>query len=325
MSPLTFRGNWVDLAIIGFLIIYIAIRLNKGFIESLFDLAGFIVSMVAARFFFRQGAAIILHLIHIQTGFANAIGFFIIATVTEVVLSVFIYFIERFIPSWIHNAQLNRVLGLIPSFFSGLILVLFFVIAIVALPVRPDLKQAVVQSKIGSLLTKNTFGIDTDINTVFGGAVKEALKFMTVEPQSNESVNLHFTTSNFSVDTSSELTMLQLLNKERTTRGLNALQSDIDLKEVARDHCEDMFRRGYFSHYTPDGLSPFDRMKNAGILYTAAGENLAYAPNVQVAHQGLMNSPGHRANILSKDFGRVGIGVIEAGVYGRMFCQEFTN
>ncbi len=86
-----------------------------------------------------------------------------------------------------------------------------------------------------------------------------------------------------------------------------------------------MLARGYFSHYTPEGLSPFDRMAKANIAFIAAGENLAFAPNVTLAMQGLMQSPGHRANILSKDFGRVGIGVLDAGIYGEMFVQEFKD
>lgn len=83
--------------------------------------------------------------------------------------------------------------------------------------------------------------------------------------------------------------------------------------------------RGYFSHYTPEGLSPFDRMNAAGMSFSFAGENLALAPNVAMAMQGLMNSAGHRANILSPNFGKVGIGVIDGGIYGEMFCQEFTD
>jgi uncharacterized protein YkwD len=86
-----------------------------------------------------------------------------------------------------------------------------------------------------------------------------------------------------------------------------------------------MFERGYFSHYNPEGMSPFDRMEQAGIHFIAAGENLALAPNVTIAHQGLMDSPGHRANILSTDFGKVGIGVMDGGMFGRMFVQEFTD
>jgi uncharacterized protein YkwD len=66
-------------------------------------------------------------------------------------------------------------------------------------------------------------------------------------------------------------------------------------------------------------------MHDARINYSAAGENLALAPTTEFAHDGLMNSPGHRANILNGQFRRVGIGVMDGGIYGKMFVQEFTN
>jgi uncharacterized protein YkwD len=100
---------------------------------------------------------------------------------------------------------------------------------------------------------------------------------------------------------------------------------DEKLQEVARAHGEDMFARGYFAHNTPEGKTPFDRMNEAGIKYVVAGENLALAPNLETAHQGLMDSKGHRENILSTDYGKVGIGVIDGGKYGEIFVQEFTN
>jgi uncharacterized protein YkwD len=75
----------------------------------------------------------------------------------------------------------------------------------------------------------------------------------------------------------------------------------------------------------PDGKDPFARMEDAGIKFLVAGENLALAPNVDLAHEGLMNSPGHRANILTAEFGKVGIGCIDGGQYGKMFSQEFTD
>ena len=94
---------------------------------------------------------------------------------------------------------------------------------------------------------------------------------------------------------------------------------------MARDHSLEMFQLDYFSHNSPTSGSPFDRMHAAGIPFGVAGENLAYAPNVDIAHQGLMNSPGHRANILRPEFGHIGIGVIRSQVQGSMFTQDFTN
>ena len=119
--------------------------------------------------------------------------------------------------------------------------------------------------------------------------------------------------------------MFNLVNEERKKAGFKPLTEDPSLRELGRNLCKDMFMRGYFSHYTPEGKSPFDRMAESDIAFTYAGENLALAPSSKLAMQGLMNSPGHRANILSKNFGTVGIGVIDGGVYGEMFCQEFTD
>jgi uncharacterized protein YkwD len=100
---------------------------------------------------------------------------------------------------------------------------------------------------------------------------------------------------------------------------------DEKLTRVAEAHSRDMFARGYFAHNTPEGTDPFKRMSEGGVKYIVAGENLALAPDVLAAHTGLMNSPGHRANILAPEFGKVGIGVIDGGKYGMMFSQEFTN
>jgi uncharacterized protein YkwD len=101
--------------------------------------------------------------------------------------------------------------------------------------------------------------------------------------------------------------------------------ADPDLTEVARQHSTDMFRRGYFAHVTPENGTPFDRIREAKIRFLTAGENLALAPSMQIAHTGLMKSPGHRANILRPEFGRVGIGIMDGGIHGLMVTQNFRN
>ena len=81
----------------------------------------------------------------------------------------------------------------------------------------------------------------------------------------------------------------------------------------------------FFGHDNPDGKDPFDRMKAANVRFMAAGENLALAQTVEIAHTNLMNSPGHRANILKPQFGRLGIGILDGGFYGLMISQEFRD
>jgi uncharacterized protein YkwD len=243
----------------------------------------------------------------------------------EVIIFGLSLLIFKFIHPHILDSKINKRLSFIPAVASALLLVTFFLTALIVLPVRPNIKQAVSNSYLGNILTSKTMGFDNSINNIFGGAIQEALSFMTVKPQSDETIDLKFKTDNFSVDRTSEQEMLILLNTERQKENLSLVTENIELRSVGRAHCEDMFTRGYFSHYTPDGDSPFDRMDRANIDYLAAGENLAYAPNVEVAHQGLMDSPGHRANILSDKYAQVGIGVIDAGIYGKMFCQVFSN
>lgn len=322
--------NFVDFLLLLVFFFYALEGSSAGFINSFLDLLSFIISFASGLSFYGFFGNEISSVFSMPSGFAKAIGFFAAAFLSEIVASVvlksilinpFLTFFPRgFAPS------LNRFLGALLGFLSAVLLVAFILTMVVTLPLSSFVKHAVSQSKIAGILTANTQSLAGAINGVFGGAVNETLTFLTVEPKGNESVNLNFRTSDIKVDTQAEEQMFNMVNEERISRGISVLaHGSAVLVDVARKHCEDMFERGYFSHYTPEGLSPFDRMTNAGISFTAAGENLALAPNVVLAHKGLMQSPGHRANILSTDFGRVGIGVIDGGPYGEMFCQEFTN
>jgi uncharacterized protein YkwD len=146
-----------------------------------------------------------------------------------------------------------------------------------------------------------------------------------VRPDGDETLNLPFQAKKFSIDEQAEIKMLGLLNEERIRRGLESLTLDEGLRKVARLHSEDMWVGSYFSHTNLDNESPFDRLRQGGVNFNSAGENLAMARTVERAHYGLMNSPGHRANILDPSFSRVGIGVVSAGIYGKMFTQNFAD
>ncbi len=122
-----------------------------------------------------------------------------------------------------------------------------------------------------------------------------------------------------------EQKMLSLVNSARASAGLNPLQADMSLVKLARLKGQDMINKNYFSHTSPTYGSPFDMMKAAGVSYRYAGENLAGASTVDSAHTNLMNSPGHRANILKGSFTKVGIGVVNGGPYGKMFVQMFIG
>jgi uncharacterized YkwD family protein len=118
--------------------------------------------------------------------------------------------------------------------------------------------------------------------------------------------------------------MLRLVNDERAKAGLKPLESAPDLARVARMKSQDMVDNGYFSHQSPTYGSPFEMIRDNGISYRAAGENIAMNGSVLKAHQALMNSDGHRANILNPNFTHIGIGIVQNnGKAGIMVTQLF--
>lgn len=107
-----------------------------------------------------------------------------------------------------------------------------------------------------------------------------------------------------------ERLLFDLTNATRVKRGLSILSWSEQAQNTGRKHSEDMAINNYFDHTNLEGQSPFDRMSADNIVYTLAGENLAYGqPSSIFAHQGLLNSEGHRKNILQPDFSNLGVGV----------------
>ena len=113
-----------------------------------------------------------------------------------------------------------------------------------------------------------------------------------------------------------ESEVVRLVNVERRKNGLSELTHDWQLSRVARYKSQDMKNLGYFSHTSPTYGSPFNMMKNFGISYKTAGENIAkgYSTPKQVV-DAWMNSPGHRANILNSSFTEIGVGYVSSGNY----------
>ncbi|SLK36712.1 Morphogenetic protein safA [Mycobacteroides abscessus subsp. abscessus] len=121
-----------------------------------------------------------------------------------------------------------------------------------------------------------------------------------------------------------EREVIRLCNIERQKNGLPALIENWELSRVARDKSMDMAQKKYFSHTSPTYGSPFDMMKAYGISYKSAGENIAQGQtSAQAVVQAWMNSSGHRANILSKNFTQIGVGYYQSGNYWtQMFISK---
>jgi uncharacterized protein YkwD len=123
-----------------------------------------------------------------------------------------------------------------------------------------------------------------------------------------------------------EFQLFDLTNATRVEHGLQPLTWDDHVKITARDHSADMAMNQYFDHTNLEGESPFDRMEEDQITFRTAGENLAAGQISSIfAHEGLMNSIGHRENILQKDFESLGIGVAFDSNEKPYFTQNFLT
>ena len=124
--------------------------------------------------------------------------------------------------------------------------------------------------------------------------------------------------------TADEQWMATRVNEERARRGLEPLQVDPALTDLARKKSQDLVDHDYFAHQSPTYGSPADMAKNAGITYWLCGENLARSGTVQDAHDLLMDSSAHRANILNSNYTHVGIGIVpQKSGRGVMVTQLF--
>lgn len=317
--------NWIDLVIILLVIYFMTIGYFQGFVKQVIDLFGLVASFLFALKFYQTSADLVSSVFSIPQPFHNVIGFFLAWFIFEIIYFLAASFFYRKIPDKFKTSPVNHYLGVLPAIIRGVILTAVFLVLILILPIPSRTRNEINNSKVGGEMVRRSAKVESYLENIFGGAINDTIAFFTVKPESDETINLGFKTDKVTIDEKSEQKMLELINEERVSRGLKALVMDEKLRQAARAHSKDMFQRGYFSHTNLEGKSPFDRMREADIGFLVAGENLALAPNVDIAHNGLMNSPGHRANILTGDFGRVGIGVVDGGIYGKMFSQEFTD
>lgn len=315
----------VDVSIILVLALYVLVHMRDGFLPLSAKLISFIGSALLAFLSYRYVSAFVSGYVSFPLGIVEAVVFLILFTIYQALIRMVLWWIFSIIPPDAHRSKVSQILAVIPAFLDGLILVSLILLLFVVMPFLPGIKKPIEESRIGGALLAKASGIEVYLDQIFGQAAQETLGFMTVRPDTDERVDLPFKATNLSVDAHAEARMLELINAERVKVGAPALIMDETLVVIAREHSQDMWHRSYFAHVNPDGEDPFDRMREGGADFLRAGENLALARTVGRAHEGLMNSPGHKRNILDPEFTRVGIGVIDGGIYGKMFTQNFSD
>jgi uncharacterized protein YkwD len=317
--------NYVDLIVIIFIIFYVLERSRRGVLVVSVNLILFVTSIIIAILTYRTLGDYIAITFDIFPLFAYAAAFFGVFIFSQFIIGLFTNMIVRLVPSTWHTSWWSRVLAVVPAFIDGFILVAAVIFLLVALPLPANLKSDIMSSTSANRLTTSLMQIERVVRNTLGSAIDDSFTFITTRPTDTEFMRLPFRPTQLSPDPDAENRMLELVNYERSRLGIRPLTMDDEIQNVAREYSKEMWEGQFFSHVSPDGSTPFDRINEANIEFLLAGENLALAPSVEIAHVGLMNSPGHRANILNPLYGRVGIGVIDGGIYGKIYTQNFTN
>jgi len=319
----------IDAAIIALLGVAVWNGYRSGFIATAYGLATWIVAFAAAVVF-QEPAAGLIQKLGLLPAASRPVAFIAVILVVEALFWLAGFFALTPVIRTIHRSEwaatADHVAGVVPSALRALFVVGIALAALVVSPIDVGIKAAIEQSRLSRALIEKVSVIQPQLASLSGQLSGQLPLFSTRVVGEGETEKLDFPKDmQLTPDPVAEQQLFELVNEERRAVGLAPLVWDERLVPVARQHSQEMFELGYFSHDSPVKGSPFDRIHAAGIDYQKAGENLAYAQSVTVAHRGLMDSPGHRANILDPAYTRIGIGVVDAGPYGRMFTQLFLT
>src|SRR3990167_5920114 len=276
---------WIDVLIIVVVLLYAYGGYRQGFLRLIVDLLGLVISFVVALKYY-SFAGTVLTGWGLNPNLAKPIGFFVLWTLIKIIFWLLTILLFHYLPSLIHENKINRFLGVIPGAVKGLIIVAVFLIIIMILPFSSSVKDLLSGSRVAGGLIKSTAKVENQMETIFG-QLNNTLTFIGTVQENDGSTQLNFKTDNFEIDAESESEMVDLVNQERAKAGLQSLVVDPLIRNVARAHSMDMLQKGYFAHEDPFGQTPYDRMMNAHVTFRVAGENLALAPTIDLAHIGL--------------------------------------
>jgi uncharacterized protein YkwD/uncharacterized membrane protein required for colicin V production len=315
--------NSIDALVLLVLVFYGVAGYFRGFLQSLAGLVGLILTLSAAWFLYLPLSGALKGVLSPQA--APPAAFIGLLLLLHLLYSVLLRWAFRRMPPEVRKSSANRALGVLPGLLDGVVMTALLLTILVTLPSDRIPREEITASTLGKPLLDLGTAVQVKALDRFGDSVRALVPLRIVEPGTQERVHLPFHTNQGLPDPVMERQMWDMVNRERVQRGLSRLQWDDRLKVVAREHSQDMLNRGYFSHYSPEGTAAMERVTAHGWHFPLIGENLALAPSLKIAHEGLMQSPGHRANILHPEFDRVGVGIIVARPYGLMVTQVFAK
>jgi uncharacterized membrane protein required for colicin V production len=318
--------NFVDVGILVIVGIFAVGGLRRGFMLGMVDLVAFGFAIVLAA----RTAEIIAGPLRdwgLPAAIASGTGFIVAAVVGLAVIGFALRIILAPLGAFGAGTPLgwvNSVLGLLPGAVRGLAIAALILMVASALPAEFGWRRQIAGSELAEPVTRaGREALDTGLT--WAGIDPGSLGGL-LPPSDSGSVEMSFPgVTAMEVDGAAEQALLELLNQERATNGLNPLQSDPALADVGRGFGRELFELGIVSQTSPVSGTAQDRLTAAGLMYLLSGENIALAASVEAAHRELMDNPAYRANILNPGFTRVGISALRGADHGLMVTQEFGS
>lgn len=174
------------------------------------------------------------------------------------------------------------------------------------------IKKGPVHFRIQDSGEYNLFAIDESYVTVFYDKHESSkvTAILIIDKELENSRTAYFAGPDEDLQAGFEYQLFDLTNAARVKHGLAPLNWEESARWTARAHSADMAENNYFSHTNLEGQSPFDRLSEDAVSYSMAGENIAAGqPSSIFAHEGLMNSLGHRENKLNRSYQSLAVGV----------------
>jgi uncharacterized protein YkwD len=320
--------NLLDLAIILMLITGVGMGIQRGFLRTSLDLIVLVTAAFAGARLYRPVSDMFESMLGAQGAIINAMSLVLGALVVLMLLNLLIAWSVTPHLSALRISAPIRVadngFGVLPGIAYGVLFGAMLTLTLGLVSIGDSVDQALADSSFAKQLRAAATSATTGLARQTGMDLADFT--YVVVPEEETTYRVPPTgDSDLEAEEGYEADLFELVNRERVERGLSMLSYDTSLVPVARAHSQEMLELGYFSHVSPNTGTLGDRLNDAEVEYTAAGENLAYAPDVGIAHRGLMQSDGHRANVLDPSWERIGIGILSAPDGTIMVTQLFAR
>ena len=303
----------------------------RGFVKEAMDLIGLIVGAFVAFRYSRSLGEIFESMSQTGPTVARYVAGIVLFLVVGSLAAIGAHYLGKvaYRPGFKTS---NRLFGALAATSWGWLLATVIIMLSTVLPLRGGFDEAFEKSVIVGTITNPEGVTQRTVRAVAGDrlfsqvmALEDLFGDQQVILEPGQSIVLDpVPAEDLTIDDTSARRIFELVNDSRIEAGLTPLVWSDALSSVGLAHAREMYVEGYFSHESPRTGTVGDRVTAAGISYVIVGENLALAADAIQVHEGLMDSPSHRENILRPQFRRLGIGVVD-GPTGLMVVQVFSG